>query len=259
MHLRLSNAQSKLTTRLTGQLASGDIQFEMTSDYEQQAFTTLVANLTQIDLNQLVPEQTLGRLSAASSLSFEGTSLASLSKTLKGSSQFSINDALVDIRTLKQGLQWLDQMTQQSSGAAAWPDDLVLDTLSGSHVFQAGLPGAQLATLKYENMTVGADGGFDLFESSFDYDVTLRLAAATSGPLPVKGPLTGVAWPANCQGTLETLAPGNCRIDRDKAQDLITEIARKALKDKAKQRINQTIEDKAPDALKDLLKGLLGS
>ena len=102
-------------------------------------------------------------------------------------------------------------------------------------------------------------GGFDLFESSFDYDVTLRLAAATSGPLPVKGPLTGVAWPARCQGTLETLAPGNCRIDRDKAQDLITEIARKALKDKAKQRINQTIEDKAPDALKDLLKGLLGS
>ena len=259
VHLRLSNAQSKLTTRLTGQLASGDIQFEMTSDYEQQAFTTLVANLTQIDLNQLVPEQTLGRLSAASSLSFEGTSLASLSKTLKGSSQFSISDALVDIRKVKQGLQWLDQMTQQSSGAAAWPDDLVLDTLSGSHVFQAGLPGAQLATLKYENITVGASGGFDLFESSFDYDVTLRLAAAISGPLPVKGPLTGVAWPANCQGTLETLAPGNCRIDRDKAQDLITEIARKALKDKAKQRIKQTIEDKAPDALKDLLKGLLGS
>ena len=259
VHLRLSNAQSKLTTRLTGQLASGGIQLEMVSDYEQQAFTTLVANLTQIDLNQLIPEQTLGKLSAASSLSFEGASLAALSKTLKGASQFSIKEALVDIRTLKQGLGWLDQMTQQPSGAADWPDDLVIDTLSGAHAFHAGLPSAQVATLNYENLTVGARGGFDLFESNFDYDVTLRLAESTNGPLSVKGPLTGVAWPANCQGALKTLSPADCRIDRDKAQDLLSEIARKALKDKAKQRINQTIEDKAPEALKDLLKGLLGS
>lgn len=150
-------------------------------------------------------------------------------------------------------------MTQQPSGAADWPDDLVIDTLSGAHAFHAGLPSAQVATLNYENLTVGARGGFDLFESNFDYDVTLRLAESTNGPLSVKGPLTGVAWPANCQGALRTLSPADCRIDRDKAQDLLTEIARKALKDKAKQRINQTIEDKAPEALKDLLKGLLGS
>ena len=90
-------------------------------------------------------------------------------------------------------------------------------------------------------------------------EVTLRLAAATDRPLPVKGPLTSVAWPARCQGALAALSPSDCGIDRDKAQSLLTEIARKALKDKAKQRINQTIEDKAPEALKDLLKGLLGS
>ena len=258
-HLHLNNAQSKLTTRLTGQLASGGIQLEMISDYEQQAFTTLAANLTQIDLNQLVPEQTLGKLSVSSSLSFAGASLASLSKTIKGASQFSIQEALIDIRTLKQGLLRLDQMTQQSSGAADWPDDLVIDTLNGAHAFHAGLSSAQLATLNYENMTVGATGGFDLFESDFDYEVTLRLAAATDGPLPVKGPLTGVAWPARCQGALAALSPSDCGIDRDKAQSLLTEIARKALQDRVKQRLDQTIENKAPEALKDLLKGLLGS
>jgi hypothetical protein len=257
--LRLSNAQSRLTTRLTGQLASGGIQLEMVSDYEQQAFTTLTADLTQINLNQLIPEQTLGKLSVSSSLSFEGARLASLSKTLKGASQFSIKEAMVDIRTLKQGLRWLDQMTQQSSGAADWPDDLVIDTLNGAHAFKAGLPNAQVATLNFENVTVEAGGGLDLFQSNFDYDVTLRLAAATNGPLPVKGPLTGVSWPAHCQGTLETFSPSDCSINRDKAQGLLTEIARKALQDKAKQRLNQTIENKAPEALKDLLKGLLGS
>ena len=257
--LRLSNAQSRLTTRLTGQLASGGIQLEMVSDYEQQAFTTLAANLSQIDLNQLIPEQTLGKLSMSSSLSFEGARLASLSKTLKGASQFSIKEALVDIRTLKQGLRWLDQMTQQSSGAADWPDDLVIDTLNGVHAFKAGLPSAQVATLNFENVTAEASGGLDLFQFNFDYDVTLRLAAATNGPLPVKGPLTGVSWPAHCQGTLEAFAPSDCGIDRDKAQGLLTEIARKALQDKAKQRLNKTIENKAPEALKDLLKGLLGS
>ena len=150
-------------------------------------------------------------------------------------------------------------MTQQSSGAADWPDDLVIDTLNGAHAFHAGLSSAQLATLNYENMTVGATGGFDLFESDFDYEVTLRLAAATDGPLPVKGPLTSVAWPARCQGALAALSPSDCGIDRDKAQSLLTEIARKALQDNVKQRLDQTIEDKAPEALKDLLKGLLGS
>jgi len=135
----------------------------------------------------------------------------------------------------------------------------VIDTLNGAHAFKAGLPSAQVATLNFENVTVEAGGGLDLFQSNFDYDVTLRLAAATNGPLPVKGPLTGVSWPAHCQGTLETFSPSDCSINRDKAQGLLTEIARKALQDKAKQRLNQTIENKAPEALKDLLKGLLGS
>tara|TARA_B110000305_G_scaffold182459_1_gene202547 strand:+ start:163 stop:2229 length:2067 start_codon:yes stop_codon:yes gene_type:complete len=259
VHLHLVNEQSILTTTLEGQLAAGTVQFEMASDYQQKAFTTLKTQLTQINLNQLYPNQTLGKLNLSSSLSFEGASLAGLSKTLKGKSQFALTEGLLDIRTVKQGAQWLDQMSQTQSGVADWPDDLVIDTLSGSHQFHAGLPIAQTATLNYENVTLDVSGGLDLFDTTFDYAVTMTLAAATQGPLPVKGPLTGTPWPAQCQGAFENLSPSVCRINRDKAQQLLTEIARKALKDKAKARLNQTIENKAPEALKDLLKGLLGS
>ncbi len=256
--LSLSNRNRTLTGDIVGKLNSAPLEINLKIDYSDKTFTTANAKLSDFDLSTVLPDYNLGRMSLKTSLDFTGTTLGDLTSNLKGPTVITLAEGLLDISALKQAAQIIDQISGTQSGAGDWPNQLAFDELLGNIALEQGLASKQQISFDYQNLSLRAEGGIDIYTDALDYALIMRIAASETTPLKASGPLTQIGWPARCQGAIDLPVMTLCQIDRSQSRALIEDLARSALKKKASHLLDKTLKEKAPEELKNLLRGLLG-
>ncbi len=256
--LALRNVQGKLSADIIGKLNTAPLAVNLQIDYDNEPLTTANAKLSEFDLITVLPNYNLGRMSLETSLEFKGATLGDLTSSLQGPMVISLAEGLLNIAALKQAALVIDQLSGTQSGAANWPDQLAFDELLGNISHRRGIASEQYLTLEYQNLSLRARGGIDIYSGVLDYALALKVSESTTPPLKASGPLTQVSWPAQCQGAMDLPVTRLCQIDRGQSRALMEELARNALKKKAADLLDKTLQDKAPEALKGLLRGILG-
>jgi uncharacterized protein involved in outer membrane biogenesis len=256
--LSLSNRNRTLIGDIVGKLNSAPLEINLKIDYSDKTFTTANAKLSDFDLSTVLPDYNLGRMSLKTSLDFTGTTLGDLTSNVQGPTVITLADGLLDISALKQAAQIIDQISGTQSGAGDWPNQLAFDELLGNIALEQGLASKQQISFDYQNISLRAEGGIDIYSDALDYALIMRIAASETTPLKASGPLTQIGWPARCQGAIDLPVMTLCQIDRSQSRALIEDLARSALKKKASHFLDKTLKEKAPEELKSLLRGLLG-
>jgi AsmA protein len=256
-HLSIQNQDQRLQVLMDGSAFEGNASIDLKSEFRNSASTTALVNINDMDLGALSDLESIsGQLTLASRLTFRGSMMSDLLDTLDGTSEFTVNDGMLDVRPIKRVATTVGALRGKQSSISQWPDQMPFSTLNGSHRFNKGIVQYQRLRFNLENMWIQGSGGIDYFPQQINYDFFATMTESSDGPFSVPEALTGIEWPIHCKGPLSASASDICRADVKAIQHLVADIAKQEIKSRGQKEIDKVLEDKVPEDLKSLLKGL---
>jgi len=139
----------------------------------------------------------------------------------------------------------------------------VMTQLTGQGTLQNGVarPAFTAQTLCTQ---FGGEGAYDLPTSGIDYHIGITFPSVDENKAckEINPRLKDIAWPVVCKGSMADDPAKLCRADTDKIQSIIANAAKKEVKQKLENKLDEQIKKKLgegeeADQVKNLLKGLL--
>lgn len=250
----LNNA--RLTSTFAARAYGGSIDWQAKVSSDTRTTTRLDAHVVGVDLTALAgTEWVTGTLTLDTALSMDGTMLSEVLGSIDGSSRFDVADGTLDVTPVKSAADAVDSLRGQPSGIAAWPDTIAFTSLSGTHTFQQGAKEDQVLEFALETLRGRGEGGFDLLADTVDYDLYIVLEDNPDSQLAVDESITGIRWPLACEGPLSEPA-SLCRPDGAGLRRMVSDIAKKEISGKAREKLLEKLPDDVKGKARDVLKGL---
>ncbi len=250
------NQDGRLQAGVEMQGYGGTLNLQLISLWKKAPGNTLTITIKQLDLTELAGiEAVTGHLSQTSKLTFKGSKISDVSRSLDGTSTFSVIDGTLDVRPIKNIAATIDSLRGKQSRVAVWPDRMPFNELRGEHHFNQGTL-TQAMSFAVEHLSGTGTGGFDYLDNRLNYDFRINLGENVDSDFKVGPALANIRWPLHCEGAMDAGIATLCRPDKKGIQTLVTDVAKQELKRKGEKELNKLIEEKVPEQLKDVLKGL---
>lgn len=271
------NGQTFINLSLDTSHQSGDMRnvltvadfFEGTATFELN--TNLAAPVTwklQPTLEGVAPEPLMawlgrplrwqGALRTQGTIDATGNTIPAITSSLRMDLGFDGGEGQIDISEIKRQVAALAQFSKEASSVDKWPDTWHYTYLVGAWRAEGN---AHRLDLALDNLTVMADGTYDLPSDALDMQVSLTFGDDPAySQFDVNPLLVGLPIPAECNGSL---AEPTCRLDDAQALKnvgrALTSGEGSALKSKLAEKIDEEVPEQYRDAARTLLDILSGA
>jgi uncharacterized protein involved in outer membrane biogenesis len=224
-----------------------------------EALLSTQLSLNQLNIAEFFPlisriNSVTGQLNVEVDYTASGVTTNALIDSLSGSTTFSITENSVDIGVIKQVFTAIAALSPTGEAIQQWPDVIQFGELSGYILLDNGIEENQQVKLRMDNFDVAGNGGINLEEGSFDYDLLFTvLGQPHVQTIPINELYHDVSWPVDCSAAFDAEVTRYCRPDFTQVREIFTQIGTNA----ARNRLEDVITDQVPDELKDAARGLL--
>jgi len=260
--LKISVINQQAGLRINAQMAGYGGEFALKSqvrnidpESEPNGRTTFI--IKDVDMALLTGLNAItGTLAMDSTTTFTGNRLSEVLASLDGDSNFTVSNGTLNVEAIKGIAAIVDGIQGKTSSLSTWPDQLPFKILQGKHSFKEGITEGQQFSFVMENMQVVGSGGLDYFSNSINYDIEATLKENVGGQFTVGKNLAGIRWPLHCEGSIDGTVSELCLANKGAISNIVTEIAKQAIRRKGEDKLLEKVPDEFKDAAKQLLKGL---
>ncbi len=204
------------------------------------------------------PVRWQGTLRAQGTIDASGNTSAAIIDSLRMDLGFDGGEGQIDISEIKRQVAALAQYSKEASSVDKWPDTWNYTYLVGAWRANGR---AHRLDLALDNLTVMADGTYDLVSDALDMKASLTFGEDPAySRFDVNPLLVGLPIPAQCRGSL---AQPTCRLDDAQAlknvSRALTSGEGSALKSKLSEKIDEEVPEQYRDAARTLLDILSGA
>jgi len=261
-NLKISVINQQAGLRINAQMAGYGGEFAFKSqvrnidpESEPNGRTTLIVK--DVDMALLTGLNAItGTLAMDSTTTFTGNRLSEVLASLDGNSNFTVSDGTLNVQAIKGIAAIVDGIQGKTSSLSTWPDQLPFKILQGKHSFEEGIIEGQQFSFVMENMQVVGSGGLDYFSNTINYNIEATLKENVGGQFTVSKNLAGIRWPLHCEGSIDGTVSELCFANKGAVSNIVTEIAKQAIRRKGEDKLLEKVPDEFKDAAKQLLKGL---
>lgn len=258
--LTISGEGVRADGELDARLLEGQLGVTLEATLGEPPAWQLTAQLRDIDgktlVHRLAPGwQFEGRLRLDAELRATGSDAAAIADSVSGPVRFDGGQGRLDVRGIKAQAAALASLAGRGQAAAKWPDVLDYSRLTGTLELE-GLD-ALAFNGALDNLIIEGDGGYDLARNEVDLQATLTVEDDPRyHSFDVNEYLVGIPVPVRCSGPLD--GSGRlCRLNAERAQDVIAQALTGAGGSKVRERLERTIDEKLPEQFRDAAKSFL--
>ena len=230
-------------------------KIQLTQSVKQVQAAPVLKALADIDYIQ-------GALDLDLTATARGATKDQLTRTLKGQGNYAVTSGQltnIDLeRLVCEGIAKIRNRELPAVDEAA-VEITHFQTFDGRFNIADGQLQTPGMNIGLRNLFARGSGAVNMLDKTLDY----RLDATVKGnqdnrACQVHERYRDVAWPLRCQGSLDTNPGRLCQLDRDGLEKIIAQLARKEIRRKAGDEIDDKLREKLGDEGADLLKGILG-
>ncbi len=215
--------------------------------------------LSQLQVAPLVQAMAIdmpvaGYIDVNANLAMRGNSIADWRSTLNGDSHFELFDGEYRELNIEHTVCRAVAKVRNEKLEALWPTTTTLGAVRGKINWNNGVGSIEQLRAAMNVMLLEGRGTFDIpgERIAIDMDAIITGDSGEFDPgCAINQRYRDIRWPLECKGTFDD---NSCGLDNSRFDQLLGNIAREELRNKAQEKLEEKLGDKVGDGLKDLLK-----